>query len=222
LSLFLLVRIMLDFVAVGLLFVTLAYWWLGNTVHEVVGTAMLALLISHNVFNRRWWASLPSRVRQRRESLALVSNVSVLLAMVALLVTSVLISHTLSGFLSFRGGGTAREIHQLAAYWALVIAAIHLGLHWSMIMATVRSRLRIGPPTLLRTSCLRMVAATIAACGLYSSSVMGIGSRLIARPSIEFWDFEESVFGFFFHQAAIVGLYAVVAHYGRLALARKH
>lgn len=221
-TLLLIVRIILDFTAVGLLFVGLAYWWLGNTVHEVVGTAMFVLLVSHNVFNRRWWANLPARFRERKGSVALASNGSVLLAMVALLATSVLISHTLSGILPFRGGRTAREIHILAAYWALLIAAIHLGLHWSMIMAVVRSHLRIGPPTFLRTICLRMVAATIGAFGLYSSSVMGIGSRLIARPSIDFWDFEQSVFGFFFHQAAIVGLYAVIAHYGRLALVRKH
>lgn len=220
-SLFLLVRIALDFTAVGLLFVALAYWWLGNAVHEIVGTAMFALLVSHNVFNRRWWASLPTRLRKRKGSLAMISNGAVLMAMILLLVTSVLISQTLFDFLPFRGGRTARELHILAAYWALIITAIHLGLHWSMIMAVVRSRLRIGQPTIVRTGCLRLVAVAIAGCGLYSSYVMAIGSRLIARPSIEFWDFQESVFGFFIHHAAIVGLYAVIAHYSRLAFTRK-
>jgi Domain of unknown function (DUF4405) len=220
-NLFLLARIALDFTAVGLLFVALAYWWLGNTVHEVVGTVMFALLISHNVFNRRWWVSLPKRIGQRKGGLALASNVTVLLTMIVLLLTSLLISRTVFDFFPFRGGRTARDIHILAAYWTLVIAAIHLGLHWSMIMAVTRSHFRIGPPTFLRTTGLRIVAAAVAACGAYSSDVMGIGSRLIGRPSIDFWDFEASVSGFFLHHGAIVGLYAAMAHYARLAFLKK-
>jgi hypothetical protein len=42
---------------------------------------------------------------------------------------------------------------------------------------------------------------------------MGIGDRLIARPSIDFWDFQESTIGFFLHHIAILGTCACAAHY---------
>lgn len=40
-------RLGLDFLAVSLLLAAYAYNWLGNAAHEVVGTAMFALLIGH-------------------------------------------------------------------------------------------------------------------------------------------------------------------------------
>lgn len=43
------IRILLDFLAVGLFVAGLAYWWQDNLTHEVIGTIFFALLIAHNV-----------------------------------------------------------------------------------------------------------------------------------------------------------------------------
>lgn len=208
-----LIRLVLDFTAAGLLLVALAYWWLDNTSHELIGTGMFVLLLSHNVFNRRWWGMLPRAVRGRPSLVTIVSNISIALAMAALLVTSLLISRSVFAFLSVSGGPTAREIHILAAYWAFILAAVHLGLHWSMIMAVTGRLLRVGPPDAIRTAALRAVAGAIVAYGIRSMFVMGIGDRLIGRPSIDFWDFQESTIGFFLHHVAILGAGTCAAHY---------
>lgn len=215
---FFVIRLVLDFTAAGLLFVALAYWWLDNTTHELIGTGMFVLLVSHNVFNRRWWARLPKAVRGRPSFLTIASNISIALAISALLVTSVLISRTVFAFLPLSGGPTAREIHILAAYWAFILAAVHLGLHWSMIMVVTGKLLRVGPPNAIRTGCLRAVAGAIAAYGIHSLFVMGIGDRLMARPSIDFWDFQESTIAFFLHHIAILGACACAAYYAAVWL----
>jgi len=215
---FFLIRLVLDFTAAGLLLVALAYWWLDNTSHELIGTGMFILLLSHTVFNRRWWARLPEGPRGRRGLVTIASNVSIAVAMVALLATSVLMSRTVFAFLPVSGGPTAREIHILAAYWAFILAAVHLGLHWSMIMAVTGRLFRVGPPHAIRTASLRAAAGAIATCGIHSMSVMGIGSRLIALPSIDFWDFQESTLGFFLHHLAILGACACAAHYAATCL----
>ena len=75
-----------------------------------------------------------------------------LIAMLALLVTSVLISNTLSGFMSAYGGFTVRQIHTLAAYWVLVIVSIHLGLRWPMIMGLARNLFGISKASTVRTA----------------------------------------------------------------------
>nr|WP_210273819.1 DUF4405 domain-containing protein [Rhizobium sp. WYCCWR 11146] len=204
---------MLDFTAAGLLLAALAYWWLDNTSHELIGTGMFILLLSHNVFNRRWWARLPKTTRGRPSFLTITSNISIAQAISALLVSSVLISRSVFAFLPVNGGPTAREIHILAAYWAFILAAVHLGLHWSMIMAVIGRLLRVGGPNAIRTASLRATAGIIAAWGIHSLFVMGIGDRLIARPSIDFWDFQESTIGFFLHHIAILWACACVAHY---------
>ncbi|EJT05263.1 hypothetical protein RCCGE510_10699 [Rhizobium sp. CCGE 510] len=202
---FFVIRLVLDFTAAGLLLAALAYWWLDNTSHELIGTGMFILLLSHNVFNRRWWARLPKVARGKPSFLTIASNISIALAMAALLTTSLLMSRSVFAFLPVRGGQTAREIHILAAYWPFILAAVHLGLHWSMIMAVMGKLLRVGPPDAIRTAALRGVAGAIAACGIHGMFVMGIGDRLVGRPSIYFWDFQESTAGFFLHHIAILG-----------------
>ena len=208
-----LIRLVLDFTAAGLLLVALAYWWLDNASHELIGTGMFILLVSHNVFNRRWWGRFPKAAHGRQSLVTIVSNISIALAISALLVTSVMISRSVFAFLPVSGGSTAREIHILAAYWAFILAAVHLGLHWSMIMAVTGRLLRVGPPDAIRTAALRGVAGAIAVCGIRSMVIMGIGDRLIGRPSIDFWDFQESTIGFFLHHIVILGAGACAAHY---------
>lgn len=157
-------------------------------------------------------------MRGRPSLVTIASNISIALAMAALLVTSVLLSRTVFVFLPVSGGPTAREIHILAAYWAFILAAIHLGLHWSMIMTVTGRLLRVGPPNAIRTAVLRGIAGAIVACGIHGMFVMGIGDRLVGRPSIDFWDFQESTAGFFLHHIAILGVCACAAHYAAVWL----
>lgn len=207
-------RLWLDGLTAGLLLLGFAYWWLGNVIHEVAGTAMFLLLIAHNVFNRRWWGGIP-RTRREPRSLFNVGVTFVLLgAMLALLVTSVLISNALSPFLPPWGGFTVRQIHTLAAYWVLIIVAIHLGLRWPMLMGVARNLFGIRTPSGLRTLALRVVALGIALHGVWSCTVLGLGGKLSMQMTLDWWNFEESVAGFFAHCAAIVGLVMVVTYYG--------
>lgn len=207
-------RLLLDLTSASLLLFGLSYWWLGNAAHELAGTAMFLLLILHNVFNRRWWGRLPKARREARGLFNIAVTLLLLGAMLALMVTSVLISNTLSGMLSAFGGFTVRQIHTLAAYWVLVIVAVHLGLRWSMIMGAVRGLFRIAGPSRARTVVLRVAAASVAAHGVWSSFVLGLGTKLTMQVSLDWWNFEEAVAAFFVHCLAIAGLYVALTHYG--------
>ncbi|AYG62291.1 DUF4405 domain-containing protein [Rhizobium jaguaris] len=214
---FLLLRLVLDFLAVGLLMVAMAYWWLDNRTHELVGTAMFALLVLHNIFNRRWWGSLPRTRRQPMPVATLVLNFTLAATMVALLITSLLISRSLFGFL-FIGGPTARDLHILAAYWGVIIAAIHLGMHWPVIMGVAARLAGITRLSQARRVVLRILAAGVAMLGVLSFLGLDIASRLLLVPTIVFWDFNEDATGFFLRLGAIAGLAAVIGHYGLIIL----
>jgi hypothetical protein len=207
-----LLRLAFDLTAASLLLIGLAYWWLGNIVHEVAGTAMFLLLVVHNLFNRRWYGT----VRRTREPRGLINTgvtFLLLVGMLALLVTSVLISNTLAGFLPSWDGFTARQIHTFAGYWVLVIVSIHLGLRWPMVMGIARSLLGISRPSMTRTFVLRALAAGIAIHGIWSSFALGIGTKLTMQVTLDWWNFEESVAGFFIHCLAIAGLYMFLTYY---------
>jgi hypothetical protein len=207
-------RLWLDGLAACLLLLGLAYWWLGNLVHEAAGTAMFLLLIAHNVFNRRWWGSVGRARREPRSIFNVGVTFALLIAMSALLFTSVLISNALSPFLPPWGGFTVRQIHTLAAYWVLVIVAIHLGLRWPMLMGVARSLFGIRKPSALRTLVLRMTALGIALHGVWSAAMLGLGGKLSMQMTLDWWNFEEAVAGFFVHCAAVAGLAMVLAYYG--------
>jgi uncharacterized membrane protein YiaA len=209
-----LMRLAFDLVAAGLLLLGLAYWWLGNTVHELAGTGMFLLVIVHNVFNRRWYGRISKEKRHGRGLFNIGITLLLLIAMLALLVTSVLISNTLSGFLSAYGGFTVRQIHTLAAYWVLVIVSIHLGLRWPIIMGVARTLFGISKASRARTVILRLTAAAIAIHGVWSSFVLGLGTKLAMQTTLDWWNFEESVSGFFVHCIAIMGLYISLTYYG--------
>ena len=216
-------RLFFDLLAAALLLFSLAYWWLGNTAHELAGTAMFLLLIVHNVFNRRWYGTIHRGGREARGLINIVITAPLLVAMLVLLVTSVLISNTLSGVMSPYGGFTVRQIHTLAAYWALVIVSIHLGLRWPMIMGVARNLFGISNPSAARSLMLRAIAIVIAIHGVWSSFELGLGTKLAMQVTLDWWNFEESVAGFFIHCLAIAGLYMVLTYYAMKWLRmRKH
>lgn len=207
-------RLWLDALAAGLLLLGFAYWWLGNVVHEVAGTAMFTLLIAHNVFNRRWWGGIPRTRREPRSVVNLGVTFALLGAVLALLVTSVLISNALSPLLPPWGGFTVRQIHTLAAYWVLVIVAVHLGLRWPMLMGIARNLFGLRQPNVRRTLVLRAIALGVALHGVWSCSVLGLGGKLSMRMTLDWWNFEETVAGFFVHCVAAVGLVIAITYYG--------
>jgi Domain of unknown function (DUF4405) len=216
-----LLRLVFDLIAAGLLLIGLAYWWLGNTVHEIAGTGMFLLVIVHNVFNRRWYGRISQSRREAHGSFNVGITFVLLVAMLALLVTSVLISNTLSGFMSAYGGFTVRQIHTLAAYWVLVIVSIHLGLRWPMIMGVARTLFGIANASVVRTLALRAAAVVIAVLGIWSSFELSLGTKLAMQVTLDWWNFEESVAGFFVHCIAIAGLSMVMTYYAVRWLQRR-
>jgi Domain of unknown function (DUF4405) len=216
-----LLRLAFDLIAAGLFVFGFSYWWLGNTAHEVAGTVMFLLLIVHNVFNRRFYGTVTTTRWEVWRLFNVAVTLALLVAMIVLLVTSVLISNTLSSFMSSFGGFTVRQIHTLAAYWALVIVAVHLGLRWPIIMGVARNLSGISRPSATRAWALRLIAVTIAIHGIWSSFELGLGTKLAMQMTLDWWNFEEAVASFFLHCAAIVGLYMFMTYYTVKCLQRR-
>jgi hypothetical protein len=208
-----LLRLVLDGIAAGSLLVGLAYYWLGNAAHELVGTGMFLLVLLHNFFNRRWWGNVKKARRGARGWFDVALTLSLLGAMLALVWSSVLISQTVFSFLAPEGGFTTRQIHALAAHWVLILVAIHLGVRWTRVMHAARSAFNLDEGNLVRAVALRMVAVAIAGYGLQSTFALEVGSKLTMQMSLEWWDFEASAAGFFLHWGAIMGLYVFLTHY---------
>lgn len=209
----LLSRLVFDLVAAALLLFAFSYWWLGNLAHEIAGTSMFLLLILHNIFNRRFYNTIAKPRREPRGLINIAATLLLLATMLVLLVSSVLISKTLSPLMASYGGFTVRQIHILAAYWALVIVAVHLGLRWPLIMSVTRNLFGISKPNATRTRALQLAAFAVAVHGVWSSYELGLGTKLTMRVTLDWWNFEEAVVGFFAHCIAVAGLYMYLTYY---------
>ncbi|MCM2404222.1 DUF4405 domain-containing protein [Rhizobium sp. S153] len=195
------------------LFLSLAYWWLDNLPHEIFGTALFAMIAWHIGVNRFWFKNLFRARYDVRRILIVLLHVALIANMAVLLVTSLFISKSVLAFLPIPDSIYLRDIHWFSAYWAMMIVGIHLGLHWTRVMALVRTALNISAPNVVRTWALRLAAVALAGFGLWSFSVLGVWAKLTFTYSLDFWNFTAAVTPFFWHWVAVVALPAIVVHY---------
>lgn len=205
----LLLRIGLPAAMMLTLVLSLAYWWLDNLAHELFGTAVFGLLIWHLAVNRRWFNNLRRGSYDLLRAATVGLHMALIVNMIVLLITSLMISKSVFVALPLPDSIYLRDVHWFAAYWVMVIAGIHLGLHWSRVLLLTR----IASPSRSRTWSLRVLAACVAAYGFWSWAVLGVSGKLTFTYSLEFWDFTASVAPFFGHWIGVVGLAAVVTYY---------
>ena len=56
------------------------------------------------------------------------------------------------------------------------------------------------------------MALVIVGAGIHDSFDSNLGAKLFMAYAFDFWDFDQSVFGFFIRNLVIIVLYAVVTH----------
>lgn len=214
-------RLGLDLLAVLLMVAALAYWGFGNFAHELIGTALFALILLHGWFNRHWYGGLfRGRYDARRWTMVVV-NLAFLAVMALMLVTSLMISRDVFAFLGLEAGFRLREIHLFAAYWSIAILGAHLGLNWQKVMNMARAILGLRGRSATRTWVLRILAMLIAVQGVFASGAMGFGAKLSLTMALDMWDFSSQTPRFFLNYGAILGLYAVIAHAAMVLLPRR-
>ena len=99
----------------------------------------------------------------------------------------------------------------LSSVVLVMIIGLHIGLHWHIVAGLARARLPVLQSRPLG-AVLWVLAILVAALGVNSSFVMGLGTRLGFDYGLIMWDFTESTLPYFAHWLAITVLYAVIAH----------
>ena len=99
----------------------------------------------------------------------------------------------------------------VSAYWGLVCMSLHLGLHWSMMMAMARKA--FPKVSTARTCALRILAVVIAVYGAYAFVKRDIADYMFLRIQFVFFDFEEPLIFFILDYMAVMGLFVFVGHY---------
>lgn len=206
-------KIGIDMLMTVLLLLLMARQLTGNSAHEWLGAGMFVLWITHHILNRNWYSYIlkgrytPTRILQT------VINAALFLSMLGMMVSGIILSREVFVFLPTSGGiAMARSLHVVSAFWGFVLMALHLGLHWNMILGMVRKK--AGPVSSLPVRIgLRLGAVFVAGYGLYAFVKNQFLSYMFLTSAFVFFDFERPVFLFFTEYAAIMGLFVFLAHY---------
>lgn len=206
-------KIVIDMIMTVLLLFLMARQLTGDSAHEWLGAGMLILWIIHHILNRNWYSHLFKGKYTPMRILQTIVNFAVLLSMFALMISGIILSREVFAFLPISGGiALARSLHVLSAFWGFVLMALHLGLHWNMILGMVRKA--AGPAASMpQQVLLRIAAALVAGYGLYAFLKNQFLSYMFLTSPFVFFDFERPVLLFFTEYIAIMGLFIFLAHY---------
>ncbi|MDO5117893.1 MAG: DUF4405 domain-containing protein [Eggerthellaceae bacterium] len=148
-----------DAILTALLIVLMSFQVTGNKIHEWVGIAMLAIVIVHQVLNRKWYGSLIKGEYRAYRIVMTILDVAVLVVFLLDTVSGMAISSHATPFLyGMIRASLARRIHRAISYWLFVLLGVHLGFHIPVIAA----KLEKTPKRVLLA-----VLALIACAGLF-------------------------------------------------------
>lgn len=194
------------------LLLLMTYELIGQAAHEWLGIGMFVLFLTHHILNRKWMGNfLKGRYTPLRIWQTLLV-VLVLLCMIGSMVSGIILSRHALSFLPISGGRSfARSLHMVSAYWGFVWMSLHLGLHWSLMMAMARKAFPNVSP--VRTWILRILAAAIAVYGIYAFAARDIAGYMFLKIQFVFFDFEEPLVFFLLDYMAVMGLFVFTGHY---------
>lgn len=191
----------------------------GNQAHELLGTCLLLLFIGHNVMNWRWYTTIPQRWRSNRGKFDVFLTTLFLLALGILVGSSLMISRSLYAFLGMDGSLALRQVHTTAAYWFFILMSMHIGMHWSRVMAVFAGARMLPSWPSARLLVRRVLPIGIFLYGVRASFEREVCSKLFMRYAFDNWAFDTAIAPLFFQNLAIIGVYVVLIHF-ILSLAR--
>lgn len=213
------VKISIDAAMTLALLLLMAYGLVGEAAHEWLGMGMFALFVAHHILNRKWLLAVgkgkytPIRMVQT----ALVGII--FLSMSGSMISGIVLSRHVFAFLPKHGGyELAQQVHILCAYWGFICMSLHLGFHWSMMLAMARKHLQ---PSSMRTWSLRLIGWFWAAYGMFVFRRRGVSLYLLLRSHFVFYDYTEPLVRFLLDYLAVMSLFVLAGYWLARALRPK-
>lgn len=212
-------KICVDITMTAALYACMAYMLVGEEAHEWIGSGLALLFILHNALNRKWYAALLTGRYTPLRAFQAAVNLLCLASMAAAAVSGAAMSRYLYDIPFLSGGASlARTVHMLAAYWGFCFISLHLGLHWSMMLGMMKNAAAPQRAPRWITPLLRTAGAAAALLGAHALMRHNLLDYMFLRNQFVFFDTERPLCLFFLDYAAIMALWAWLAHYARLAL----
>ena len=169
-----------------LLLLQMAYQVMGEAAHEWLGMGMTALVIVHQVLNRRWYGAMFKGKYNGYRAVSTCVNVLLLLSFALTAFCGMAMSNYAVPFMyGIVRVSFVRVTHLSMSHWSFVLMGLHLGLHVPVML----HRLKLGDGT---QRILSVVCAGIAGLGLWLFFRNGMPNYLFFRVPFAFLDYEKA------------------------------
>ena len=205
------IKLIVDAAMTATLLFLMTYGLVGEAAHEWLGMGMFAPFLAHHVLNRKWLLAVgKGKYTPVRMIQTLLAGV-IFLGMLGSMVSGILLSRYVFSFLPKHSGyEAAQKAHILCAYWGFVCMSLHLGLHWSMMLAMARKHLQPSP---LRTWCLRLIGWLWALYGVIAFHRRDVDLYLLLKSHFVFYDYSEPVILFLIDYLSVMVVFVLIGYY---------
>ena len=198
--------------SVSLLFL-MAYQVTGEKAHEWLGMAMFVLIVAHNFLNVKWYASIFGGQYHVLRVSRLLVNILLLTAMLATMVSGILLNSFVYPLNIVGTMATARVLHLAGSYWSFVLMSIHLGLHWGVIIGFADKKLKQKTVRNVIFLLLRLLAVVIAVYGGYLFLNSEIFDYMTFQTHFAFLDYDRLPVLVICDQIVLMGFWVFMSYY---------
>ena len=175
-----LTRRVVDVLMTILLLLLMSLQIMEQVTHEYIGFAMIAVVVTHQYLNRKWFTTLFTGRYGAVRVLSLVINLALITAFILSAISGMIISETflfidLEDFTEW-----GRTVHVASSYWAFVLMGFHVGMHWGMIACHVKA---VWP---------KVLAVLFSGYGLYRLVIFRMMDYLTMSSNFVFLDYEKN------------------------------
>ena len=179
------VRHVIDIAMTVLLLCLMAYQVTGEQAHEWLGMAMTALVVVHQILNRKWYGVL---FKGKYRAFRVLQTVITLLLLLSFALTAFCGMSMSSYAVPFLYGmaevSFVRRMHLSLSHWAFVLMGLHLGIHIPVLAAGWK----LSEKKQKRLAAVFCCAAII---GLVLFLRSGMADYLFFRVAFAFLDYEK-------------------------------
>lgn len=201
----------IDILMTIVLLFLMAYQVTGEQNHEWMGAGMLFMFILHNALNFRWYKALFHGSYSVVRVIWTTVNLATLAAIILTGFSGIAMSKHAFAFLNITGWTAhARVLHLAGSYWAFVLMSSHLGLHWSLVMESIRNKIGSNK---MSAWIFRLSATSIAVYGAVRFYQADIYSYMLMRNSFAYLDYEKAAMLVLFENVSMMGTWIYISYY---------
>ena len=182
----------------------MAYQVTGEMAHEWIGMGMTALVIVHQILNRKWYGVLFRGKYNPYRAITAVMNILLIVSFVLTAFCGMSMSGYAVPFLyGMAPVSFVRRMHLSMSHWAFVLMGLHLGMHIPAMTAGLK--LKDGTKAILAA-----VFTCIGGIGLYLFLRNGMPDYLFFRVPFAFLDYEKAGWLVFLENLLMLSFWAFV------------